>query len=56
MKHKAEVKRSVGEAKVDVAPEVLERLVREGEASRGVRPNVEVVYRVHWEAGVEEDN
>jgi hypothetical protein len=56
MKHEAEIKRSVdGAAKVDVVTDVLEQLVREGKASRVVRPNGEVVYQVHWDAAVEED-
>jgi hypothetical protein len=55
MTHEAEKKRSVDGARLDVATEVLEQLVREGKAARVVRPNGEVVYRVHWEAAVEED-
>ena len=55
MEHETESKSSADGAKVDVATEVLEQLVREGKASRVVRPNGEVVYRVHWDAAVEED-
>jgi hypothetical protein len=55
MKHEAELKRSADRAKVDVVTKVLEQLVREGKASCEVRRDGEVVYRVHWDASVEED-
>jgi hypothetical protein len=54
MEHEGECKSNADEAKVDVATEVLEQLVSEGKASRLVGPDGEVVYRVHWEAAIEE--